>query len=61
MGRAKTIDLCNNPLTKRPKLEIAKERILEWPGLDAEAGNITAEPDEYQKFFFPDFNETIQN
>jgi UDP-glucose:glycoprotein glucosyltransferase len=52
MARAKTIDLCNNPLTKRPKLAIAKARIREWPGLDKEAGNITAGPDEYQKFFF---------
>ena len=40
MGVAKTIDLCNNPLTKRPKLEIARTRISEWPGLDEEAQRI---------------------
>ncbi|OHT10994.1 glycosyl transferase [Tritrichomonas foetus] len=36
MDSAKTIDLCNNPLTKRPKLEIAQTRIKEWPSLDDE-------------------------
>jgi UDP-glucose:glycoprotein glucosyltransferase len=52
MARAKTIDLCNNPLTKAPKLHIAQTRIREWPGLDEEVRNISAGPDEYQKFFF---------
>jgi UDP-glucose:glycoprotein glucosyltransferase len=32
---AKTIDLCNNPLTKTPKLENAKRIIPEWEELDA--------------------------
>ena len=36
MSIAKTIDLCNNPLTKAPKLYIAQTRIEEWPSLDAE-------------------------
>lgn len=40
MNDAKTIDLCNNPLTKAPKLKIAKERIQEWPELDKIASNI---------------------
>jgi UDP-glucose:glycoprotein glucosyltransferase len=52
MERAKTIDLCNNPLTKAPKLYIAQTRIPEWPGLDQEVRNISAGPDEYRKFFF---------
>jgi UDP-glucose:glycoprotein glucosyltransferase len=52
MDQAKTIDLCNNPLTKAPKLFIAQTRIAEWPGLDAEVRNISAGPDEYEKFFF---------
>ena len=34
---AKTIDLCNNPLTKTPKLEVAKQLLPEWVGLDKEA------------------------
>ena len=33
---AKTIDLCNNPLTKEPKLEGARRIVAEWPALDAE-------------------------
>lgn len=32
--RAKTIDLCNNPKTKIPKLENAKRIIPEWTSLD---------------------------
>lgn len=40
MDAALTIDLCNNPLTKRPKLEIAQTRISEWPSLDEEARTI---------------------
>jgi UDP-glucose:glycoprotein glucosyltransferase len=53
MDQAKTIDLCNNPLTKAPKLFIAQTRIAEWPGLDAEVRNISAGPDDYEKSFFP--------
>jgi UDP-glucose:glycoprotein glucosyltransferase len=37
MGEAKTIDLCNNPMTKISKLEIAKTRVQEWFPLDQEA------------------------
>jgi len=33
---AKTIDLCNNPLTKIPKLENAVRILPEWTGLDNE-------------------------
>ena len=54
MDQAKTIDLCNNPLTKAPKLFIAQTRIAEWPALDEEVKDISAGPDEYEKFFFPD-------
>lgn len=32
--RAKTIDLCNNPLTKTPKLENAKRIIPQWTEMD---------------------------
>jgi len=38
-AKAKTIDLCNNPLTKTPKLEAAVKIIKEWPELDQEARN----------------------
>lgn len=40
---AKTIDLCNNPLTKEPKLRGARRIVTEWPALDAEAQAVTAE------------------
>jgi UDP-glucose:glycoprotein glucosyltransferase len=52
LAQAKTIDLCNNPMTKVPKLHIAQTKISEWSGLDQEARNISAGPHEYQKFFF---------
>ncbi|EAX96240.1 hypothetical protein TVAG_022230 [Trichomonas vaginalis G3] len=52
MAKAKTIDLCNNPLTHAPKLHIAQTRIEEWPGLDELARNISAGPDDYQYKFF---------
>eukprot|EP01116_Phalansterium_solitarium_P000089 TRINITY_DN10057_c0_g1_i1.p1 TRINITY_DN10057_c0_g1~~TRINITY_DN10057_c0_g1_i1.p1 ORF type:complete len:1540 (+),score=753.29 TRINITY_DN10057_c0_g1_i1:74-4693(+) len=35
-GRAKTIDLCNNPMTKLPKLEAAVKILPEWTGYDNE-------------------------
>jgi UDP-glucose:glycoprotein glucosyltransferase len=53
LAKAKTIDLCNNPLTKKPKLFVAQTMIKEWPALDEEVRNISAGADEYEKFFFP--------
>eukprot|EP00039_Didymoeca_costata_P007322 m.98544 g.98544 ORF g.98544 m.98544 type:complete len:414 (-) comp13640_c0_seq4:54-1295(-) len=41
--QAKTIDLCNNPLTKEPKLEAAVRILPEWTGLDAEQRKVTEE------------------
>ncbi|XP_039137617.1 UDP-glucose:glycoprotein glucosyltransferase [Dioscorea cayenensis subsp. rotundata] len=41
-SKAKTIDLCNNPMTKEPKLQGARRIIHEWPDLDAEARRVTA-------------------
>lgn len=37
---AKTIDLCNNPLTKAPKLDSAVRIIDEWTSLDTEIKNV---------------------
>ncbi|KAF9361740.1 hypothetical protein BGX26_012461 [Mortierella sp. AD094] len=37
LTNAKTIDLCNNPLTKEPKLDRARRQIKEWESLDNEA------------------------
>lgn len=39
---ARTIDLCNNPLTKEPKLQSARRIIAEWPALDREVEELTA-------------------
>ena len=38
---AKTIDLCNNPLTKEPKLQSARRIAPEWIELDATAQAFT--------------------
>lgn len=40
LASAKTIDLCNNPLTKRPKLEVAKELLPEWEVFDNRAKSL---------------------
>jgi UDP-glucose:glycoprotein glucosyltransferase len=42
---ARTIDLCNNPLTKEPKLQSARRIIAEWPDLNREAEEFTAAVD----------------
>ena len=34
LPQAKTIDLCNNPKTKEPKLQAARRILPEWEGLD---------------------------
>ncbi|KAL8840573.1 MAG: hypothetical protein Q9170_001259 [Blastenia crenularia] len=36
LGAARTIDLCNNPLTKEPKLERARRQVPEWGVYDKE-------------------------
>ncbi|KAF2746996.1 glycosyltransferase family 24 protein [Sporormia fimetaria CBS 119925] len=36
LGKARTIDLCNNPLTKEPKLERARRQVPEWTRYDEE-------------------------
>ncbi|KAK1310475.1 UDP-glucose:glycoprotein glucosyltransferase [Acorus calamus] len=41
-SKAKTIDLCNNPMTKEPKLQGARRIISEWTDLDSEARRFTA-------------------
>lgn len=39
-ARAKTIDLCNNPLTKEPKLSAAMRIIPEWSDYDNEINTL---------------------
>ena len=36
LAKARTIDLCNNPLTKEPKLERARRQVPEWTVYDEE-------------------------
>lgn len=40
LADAKTIDLCNNPLTKEPKLDRARRQIKEWVDLDDEVAAV---------------------
>jgi len=42
-AKAKTIDLCNNPLTKTPKLQNAVRIVSEWTALDMEVKDIEKE------------------
>jgi UDP-glucose:glycoprotein glucosyltransferase len=40
LEKAKTIDLCNNPLTKEPKLDRARRQVKEWTQLDDEVAAV---------------------
>ncbi|CAK7909602.1 killer toxin-resistance protein 5 [[Candida] anglica] len=46
---ARTIDLCNNPLTKEPKLERAKRQIPEWTTYDDEVTALVNEMREIER------------
>jgi UDP-glucose:glycoprotein glucosyltransferase len=37
---AKSIDLCNNPLTKEPKLSAARRIVTEWTDYDEEMARL---------------------
>jgi len=43
LAEAKTIDLCNNPLTKEPKLERARRQVPEWTVYDEEIAGVLRE------------------
>jgi UDP-glucose:glycoprotein glucosyltransferase len=43
LGVAKTIDLCNNPLTKEPKLDRARRQVPEWTEYDEEIATVLKE------------------
>lgn len=40
LKNAKTIDLCNNPLTKEPKLDRARRQVPEWTAYDEEIATL---------------------
>lgn len=43
LSSARTIDLCNNPLTKEPKLERARRQVPEWTEYDDEIAAVLKE------------------
>lgn len=43
LATAKTIDLCNNPKTREPKLKVAQRLIPEWTVYDSEVGQLKAQ------------------
>ncbi|KAI0980446.1 hypothetical protein GJ496_004338 [Pomphorhynchus laevis] len=47
-SKAKTIDLCNNPMTKEPKLQSARRIIKEWDSYDQEIRNFMNNLDNEQ-------------
>ena len=49
---AKTIDLCNNPLTKEPKLAQARRIVPEWTALDEEVRRYTQQVEKYSSTRF---------
>ncbi|GMM35601.1 Kre5 protein [Saccharomycopsis crataegensis] len=49
LSEAKTIDLCNNPLTKEPKLDRARRQIPEWSVYDNEIGELMEDFKQTQK------------
>ncbi len=40
LAQARTIDLCNNPLTKEPKLDRARRQVPEWTAYDEEIARV---------------------
>lgn len=55
---AKTIDLCNNPMTKEPKLDRARRQVPEWVEYDAEVANLA---EQFHKLQESENEETPSN
>jgi UDP-glucose:glycoprotein glucosyltransferase len=49
LKEARTIDLCNNPLTKEPKLERARRQVPEWTQYDDEIAVLRTEWEEQRE------------
>ncbi|KAK0669947.1 UDP-glucose:glycoprotein glucosyltransferase-domain-containing protein [Cercophora samala] len=49
LGVARTIDLCNNPQTKEPKLERARRQVPEWTEYDEEIAELAKRKREEKK------------
>ncbi|GES84353.1 UDP-glucose:Glyco protein glucosyltransferase-domain-containing protein [Rhizophagus clarus] len=54
--RARTIDLCNNPLTKEPKLDRARRQVPEWESYDKEVATFAARISQLQKVLITESN-----
>lgn len=48
LKQARTIDLCNNPETKEPKLSRARRQVPEWTGIDEEIAEVFRAAEEGQ-------------
>ncbi|CCC09505.1 unnamed protein product [Sordaria macrospora k-hell] len=49
LGKARTIDLCNNPQTKEPKLDRARRQVPEWTVYDEEVAGLAKKVREEQE------------
>lgn len=58
--RAKTIDLCNNPMTKEPKLEAAVRIVPEWQDYDQEIKQLQIRFQREKEMGVLDKEKTIQ-
>ncbi|CAI2171010.1 14159_t:CDS:10 [Funneliformis geosporum] len=56
---ARTIDLCNNPLTKEPKLDRARRQVPEWESYDNEVTIFAARISQLQKNLVTESTEKI--
>ncbi|GBC31348.2 uncharacterized protein OCT59_016320 [Rhizophagus irregularis] len=56
LAGARTIDLCNNPMTKEPKLDRARRQVPEWESYDKEIATFAAKISQSQKSFITESN-----
>ena len=61
LAAARTIDLCNNPETKEPKLSRARRQVPEWTGIDEEIAAVFADAEgQGQKVVAEGGGENVQ-
>ena len=61
LAEARTIDLCNNPETKEPKLSRARRQVPEWTGIDEEIASVFADAEgQGQKVVAEGGGENVQ-
>lgn len=61
LSSAKTIDLCNNPLTKEAKLTAAQRIVPEWKDYDQEIKNLLAKAELGEVEHEEELNETTKD